>query len=485
MDRGQGTHMAAMTYAPPPGYENSVILHVPAGQRVTALLRRLSWHSAAFEVPGAWPQMRLSERLRDVRIWAAGTQVYEGPAVVTSLVDSGTGYLGEIKLDPRGVTQATLGSEPKALGGPGNEFEGFLRHWQRSYCLLPDYKIAVADLYSFLTELRFWLKHRQFVALDASDREMEPRLRELAQRLEPKVTSALWELFQRYEAAAARLDPELVPVHYRFGRQQLHSLLLCSPFVRRSFQKPLGYSGDYEVVNMMFRDPFEGETLLGKLINAYALQLPPIVGHRNRITHLKHALTEEALRAAAASQPLRVFSLGCGPAHEIQQFLVESELSNRLEAVLADFNPETVDHTARVLENLRYRHGRRARIQLVRQSAQDFISEVERLVAKGRGPHYDLVYCAGLFDYLSDRLCRRLVESLYHRLKPGGLLIATNVDQHAARYEMECFLDWHLIYRGTTEMADLAPEDCPKEHVAVRREPAGVNIFLEIRKPIP
>jgi extracellular factor (EF) 3-hydroxypalmitic acid methyl ester biosynthesis protein len=41
---------------------------------------------------------------------------------------------------------------------------------------------------------------------------------------------------------------------------------------------------------------------------------------------------------------------------------------------------------------------------------------------------YDFVYCAGLFDYLSDRICRRLLEVFYDLLAPGGLLVATNVD---------------------------------------------------------
>ena len=30
------------------------------------------------------------------------------------------------------------------------------------------------------------------------------------------------------------------------------------PFAYRAYTKPLGYAGDYEVVNMMMRDPYEG-----------------------------------------------------------------------------------------------------------------------------------------------------------------------------------------------------------------------------------
>jgi extracellular factor (EF) 3-hydroxypalmitic acid methyl ester biosynthesis protein len=467
-----------------PGYESAVMFDSPAGNRVAAHLRGLTWHSAAFEVPGAWPSMRLSERIREVQIWAAGLRVYRGPGVVTALVDAGTGYVGEIKLDPEGVNRALVGSNGHLHASGFADLGRFLSDWQAACRLQPEYKAAVADLHSFLSELRLWLKQGQLVLTANAEGQARSRIREWVEQLSPQVTQVLGELFRRYEEAAAKIEAPLVPAHYRFARQLLHALLLGSPFVRRSFQKPLGYAGDYEVVNMMFRDPFEAETPLGMLVNAYALQLPPILGHRNRILHLKRLLQEECVRWGDRTGRLRVFSLGCGPAHELQQFLAESPLSDRIEAVLTDFNTETIEHTRRVLEEIRRRHGRQSAIRLIRQSAQEFIREAERDAGDTPPEMYDLAYCAGLFDYLSDRVCRRLLEILYARLRPGGVLLATNVDDHPARYEMECFLDWHLIYRDTEAMRALAPQSCPPEMVTVWREPAGVNVFLEMRKPV-
>lgn len=465
------------------GYESAVELHAETGQRLTALLRRLNGYSATLEVPGYWPWIRLSERITQVKIWAAGAQLYDGPAVLTNLVEADTGCVAEIKLDSAAISRSLVQSDATLSHAATFDFEAFLRYWQGACRLSPEYKVAVADLYNFLTELRLWLKRGQFFYCEPANGDVRARSREWAEHLMPKFTRAFGELFQRYEEATSKIDPELVPVHYRFGRQQLHPILLCSPFVRRSFEKPLGYSGDYEVVNMMFRDPFEAETLVGMLINGYALQLPPIVGHRNRIAYLKQLLVEESLRLAPVRARLRVFSLGCGPAHEIQQFLAESELSERLDAVLADFNDETVHYTRRAIETVRLRHRRDALIRVIRQSAQEFLREVEKQTSAGSLPQYDFAYCAGLFDYLSDRLCRCLLEALYTTVAPGGLLVATNVDEHPARYEMECFLDWHLIYRNTARMATLAPRQCSPDMVTVRREASGVNVFLEIRKP--
>ena len=36
----------------------------------------------------------------------------------------------------------------------------------------------------------------------------------------------------------------------------LHSFLKESPFLRRALEKPLGYAGDFEMMNMLYRDPW-------------------------------------------------------------------------------------------------------------------------------------------------------------------------------------------------------------------------------------
>ena len=52
-------------------------------------------------------------------------------------------------------------------------------------------------------------------------------------------------------------------------------LLLSSPFLYRAYQKPLGYAGDYEMVNMIARDPYEGGSLFAKVVNLWFLSQWP------------------------------------------------------------------------------------------------------------------------------------------------------------------------------------------------------------------
>jgi extracellular factor (EF) 3-hydroxypalmitic acid methyl ester biosynthesis protein len=121
----------------------------------------------------------------------------------------------------------------------------------------------------------------------------------------------------------------------------------------------------------------------------------------------------------------------------------------------------------------------------MKRSVHQILKESSRAGAGFEVGSYDVVYCAGLFDYLSDRICRRLLEVFYDLLAPGGLLIATNVDvSNPSRNWMELVVDWHLVYRDQKQFLTLAPERAAPGACTVKTDVTGVNIFLEVRKPL-
>ena len=97
---------------------------------------------------------------------------------------------------------------------------------------------------------------------------------------------------------------------------------------------------------------------------------------------------------------------------------------------------------------------------------------------------YDLVYCAGLFDYLSTQICQRLMNILYGWVAPGGLLVATNVHVcNPRRLTMEYVMEWNLIYRDSAQMAALQPERATADDLFISSDDTGVNVYVEVRKP--
>lgn len=179
---------------------------------------------------------------------------------------------------------------------------------------------------------------------------------------------------------------------------------------------------------------------------------------------------------------MKAFNLGCGPAWEIQKFLAENDVCDRADFTLVDFNAETIAHTREVLHEIKRNHGRATPIQFIQKSVQQILKEGGKGSAESR--KYDLVYCAGLFDYLSDQVCQRLMNIFYGMVKPGGLLLATNVDvSNPMRNTMETILEWHLIYRTSQQARKLIPDKAHPDDFSVKSDVTGVNIFIEVRKP--
>ena len=289
-------------------------------------------------------------------------------------------------------------------------------------------------------------------------------------------------MHERLESISESIETELRPVHQNFSKRQLHPLVMCSPFAYRTYYKPLGYAGDYEMVDMIMRDPYEGSSLFAKAVNLWFLSQWPARAHRNRIKYLRECLRQESLKGVRRGQPIRVLNLGCGPAREVQEFLAEDPLSDHAQFTLLDFNEETIQHARGTLEELKKRFGRRTVLQLQRKSVHQMLKEGARTIS---APHaaYDFIYCAGLFDYLPDRTCKQLMNIFYDWLAPGGLVAATNVDNcRPFRHMLEFVLDWHLIYRDTRKSSALLPDAAGPDLGRIQRDLTGVNVIIEARK---
>jgi extracellular factor (EF) 3-hydroxypalmitic acid methyl ester biosynthesis protein len=421
----------------------------------------------------------MSEVLSDFRILMQGQPIYSGRAIVTNLMGLGSVLVCEAALDEACLDLA-INSPVNDGARVRNGFEKFMAEWGRNYKIRSDFKVAMADLQTFFLDLRLWMEQMELAVRSQPSGDRLAREREVLEQVRGPVLPAIAPLLERFEDIARTVEPDLKPAYRAYMQRQIHPLVMCSPFVFRTYAKPLGYAGDYEMVNMMLGDPFEGASMFAKLVNGIFLMTPPVVAHQNRIVYLKEKLAAEARRKAVHGEPLRVFNIGCGPAKEIQEFLAEEDLSSRVQFTLLDFNQETLDYTSRILGDLRSRHARETQIQMVRKSVHQILKEA----GKPSSARYDLVYCAGLFDYLSDPVCRRLLSYLYDILAPGGLSLATNVsDANPSVGWMEYVVDWHLFYRNTDQFAALRPE-ADREPMPVQAIGSGVNIAIESRKPL-
>ena len=96
---------------------------------------------------------------------------------------------------------------------------------------------------------------------------------------------------------------------------------------------------------------------------------------------------------------------------------------------------------------------------------------------------FNLVYAAGLYDYLDTDVATALTAELFGRLAPEGRLILANFtpDTRDAGY-LEACMNWHLIYRDERQMEGLLRDVELPELACVEqfRDPFGNITFMTV-----
>ncbi|MBS1766145.1 MAG: PilZ domain-containing protein [Acidobacteria bacterium] len=295
--------------------------------------------------------------------------------------------------------------------------------------------------------------------------------------LAPEVIACMDEAGANLERLVGGLDAAAHDQHRRLLKQQLLPLLSESPFLRRAFEKPLGYAGDFEMMNMLYRDHAEGASLFGQCLNIWATQTPVAQANINRLQLIREAILD-ATRGAKGR--VKIMSIGCGPAWELLALLTDfPDLGPHLEIGLIDQGEGAITHCERTLGPLAARTG--AKLKFHRESIRRFLTVRE---SAGTFGHRHLIYSGGLFDYLGDRAYKVLLKVLYDAVLPGGRLLLGNVAAHnPSRWAMEYFVDWSVIHRAPEELKELASHLKPSpSDVRIEAEPSGINLFLHILK---
>ena len=93
---------------------------------------------------------------------------------------------------------------------------------------------------------------------------------------------------------------------------------------------------------------------------------------------------------------------------------------------------------------------------------------------------FDLIYSAGLYDYLPDALARLLTSKLPQMLRPQGrLLIGNFVPTGSGRGDMELFMDWTRVLRNEGAVRNLA---AGAAHVLSFHDPHRNVVYAELQR---
>lgn len=258
--------------------------------------------------------------------------------------------------------------------------------------------------------------------------------------------------FTRTWKQVDHLDKNTYKIYQQYFQNNLRDLLLDPIEINRYiYQKPFGHPGDYVMLNYIYDyngdNRYLGNSSYEKLLNNYTCNIQ--ISDSNVLR--KEILKEKIINIMEFTPEIRIFSVGCGSAREVIELLEEEKVKKYASFDLFDHNKKALDYIKESIEKIELKKRANVAIKYFDGNYIDFIRHKD---ISEKFKDYDFIYCPGIFDYLSERIATKLIDSLYRLLNKNGTLLICNASKefsnHRAYYEM--IGEWTFIHRDKEEM---------------------------------
>ena len=221
-------------------------------------------------------------------------------------------------------------------------------------------------------------------------------------------------------------------------------LLLQDPFSRWSFEKPRGYSGDAHLLDFIYghtdvqEELFSRTTPLGRSIYDSTRNSQSSAAVRERRELLTRYVDDGSV---SRDDDLEVLTIAAGHLREADTS--EALREGRIQRWVAlDQDPLSVGSITRDFSG---------------KPVEALDGSVRGLLGKAYGlGRFDLIYAAGLYDYLTRAVAVRLTRKCVQMLKPqGAFLFANFAEGIPDDAYMETFMNWTLLLRSESDMWDI------------------------------
>ncbi|BHH82030.1 hypothetical protein LA52FAK_03190 [Desulforhopalus sp. 52FAK] len=252
--------------------------------------------------------------------------------------------------------------------------------------------------------------------------------------------------------------------------KEFYPYLMRSRFAERAYFKPKGYAGDFLMMEHIYANIPKGEGRLGELIDIFCLERPGSLAIHGRRRLIKEQLTRISNELHGRGERTSIMNLACGPNRELFDFIAECDHSDTVDALCVDIDAEALQYTNQHVNIFPHM----ASIRLMSENVIKW--------SLGRASHQmgemDIIYSAGLCDYLDTRLFRALVTRCYNHLKPGGSLLLGNFTSYPDSLFLDKILKWELIYRDAEDLKELFAPTPFGDNVTILAEDENVNLFV-------
>lgn len=250
-----------------------------------------------------------------------------------------------------------------------------------------------------------------------------------------------------------------------------------SLIVRRGFEKPRGYAGDYEMLEIVYNDKPLSRGL-GKYFDNNFLKSPYAVAVRIRKDRLREILQEYI--DSAKAEKVRILDIACGSSREIRELLLRTKTKNEVIITCLDWDNEALKFSQ---DALLPNKPKNINLKFVQEDVMNLTKNGKAEEGCGR---QNLIYSIGLIDYIPDRMLKKLIQAWYQLLLPGGKLILTHKNREKTFPPLppDWFCDWKFVPRNREEAIKLF-YDCgmPGFSLSWESDEFGYIYYFTITKP--
>jgi hypothetical protein len=246
----------------------------------------------------------------------------------------------------------------------------------------------------------------------------------------------------------------------------LQMMYLC-PFTHHAKSRPFGYPGDATLIDYIYG--YKRPTLLGAARKIYGFN---ISSPATRAVRYRRGILAQLVDTTLheEGEDASILAVACGHLRELDLSCSISQV-RPMHFWALDQDPVSLGEVERCFGG----YG----VSAVKKRIKDLI------VGRTRFDDVNLIYAAGLYDYLPTDVARMLTERLFSMLAHGGKLTIANFlpGIYDVGY-MEAVMDWWLIYRDEQAMLDLTVNIPSDAILNIRQyhDPDDNITFLEIYK---
>lgn len=223
------------------------------------------------------------------------------------------------------------------------------------------------------------------------------------------------------------------------------------------YDKPFGYPGDFMLMNYLldYQDNFIGDSSYERLINYYSVKLPFCLSNVTRRIYIKTIIQYLLDKNPSPS----ITSVACGSIRELLDLRTGHAKIKEINCI--DFEPKVFEYIKNELTTRPFPSD--TKINFIQQ---DLVAMVKTNKIPPFIKSQDFIYFSGIFDYLPDRIAKRVVNGFFPLLKDGGIMLICSCSKQYKQLHSyyEVLGKWKMIYRNEADLDNIISEISPKKY---------------------